>query len=212
MADKFINLYDFVDFARANRKYKDSTANNLKSALKIFEKELNTEELKSIHMVEESVGEIFRSLVIAHKDKSIVSLNTYKARLLKVIKDYKKYGVDPAKMQRWQVKEKKSTPLLIKKDKTDKKNINLSNLIHEPVENCHKIELSLSFGKAQISIPKQITPKEARTIKDILDSLSAWQKSRPINKERLFCNYKLSCVFDYSVFADYYHFYFSWIF
>jgi site-specific recombinase XerD len=91
MTDKFINLYDFVDFARANRKYPDNTANNLKSTLKIFEKELNAEELKSIDMVKDSIEEIFRSLVIAHKDKSIVSLNTYKARLLKVIKYYKKY-------------------------------------------------------------------------------------------------------------------------
>lgn len=173
MADKFINLYDFVDFARANRKYPDSTANNLKSALKIFEKELNAEELKSIHMVEESVGEIFRSLVIAHKDKSIVSLNTYKARLLKVIKDYKKYGVDPAKMQRWVTKEKKSTPLLIKKDKSDTKKITLSNLIQAPVDNCHKIELCFGKGCAQLSIPKDMTPEEANTIKKIIDSLTA---------------------------------------
>ena len=96
--DKFTDLYNFIDFAKANRKYADNTANNLKSALKIFEKELNKEELKSIDMVEDSIGEIFRSLVIANKTKSIVSLNTYKARLLKVIKDYKKYSKKINKM------------------------------------------------------------------------------------------------------------------
>lgn len=169
--DKFINLYDFIDFAKANRKYPDNTANNLKSALKIFEKELNAEELKSIDMVEESIGEIFKSLVIANKNKSIVSLNTYKARLLKVIKDYKKYGAEPSKIQSWVVKIKKSTPLLIKKDKTDKKNIILSNSINSPVENLHKIDLSFDYGKAQISIPKNINEKEAKMIKDIIDSL-----------------------------------------
>ena len=172
MADKFTSLYDFVDFARANRKYPDSTANNLKSALKIFEKELNAEEIKSIHMVEDSIGEIFRSLVIAHKDKSIVSLNTYKARLLKVIKDYKKYGVDPAKMQRWVTKEKKSTGVLIKKDKPDTKKITLSNVIHEGVDNCHKISLCLTSGYAEISIPKNISTQDAKTIKAIIDSLA----------------------------------------
>jgi len=171
--DKFINLYDFIDFARANRKYPQNTANNLKSALKIFEKELNLEELKSIDMVKESIEEIFRSLVMAHKDKSIISLNTYKARLIKVIKDYKKYGVEPGKMQNWTVKEKKSTPLLIKKDKSDKKNINLSKLIYGPVENAHKITLSLGSGSAQILIPKDISAKDAKTIKDIIDSLSS---------------------------------------
>jgi hypothetical protein len=173
MPDKFISLYDFVDFAKANRKYPDNTANNLKSAIKIFEKELNTEELKSISMVEDSIGEIFRSLVIAHKDKSIVSLNTYKARLLKVIKDYKKYGAEPSKIQNWITKTKKSTPLLIKGDKPDKKKIILSNPINTPVDNLHKIELSFNTGKAQISIPKDLSAAEVKTIKDILDSLAS---------------------------------------
>ena len=62
---------------------------------------------------------------LVFKDKSIISLNTYKARLLKVIKDYKKYGVDPGKMQSWVTKTKQYTPLLIKKDKTDKKVVKL---------------------------------------------------------------------------------------
>jgi site-specific recombinase XerD len=172
MPDKFINLYDFIDFARANRKYPDNTANNLKSALKIFEKELNTEELKSIAMVEDSIGEIFRSLAIAHKDKSIISLNTYKARLLKVIKDYKKYGSDPSKMQRWIVKTRKSTPLLINKDKTDKKKIILSNPINTPVENSYKIEITLrDNAKSTIIIPKDVSVKEIKIIKNVIDSL-----------------------------------------
>lgn len=170
--DKFTSLYDFIDFARANKKYLDSTANNLKSALKIFEKELNTEELKSIAMVEDSIGEIFRSLVIANKNKSIVSLNAYKARLLKVIKDYKRYGAEPNKIQNWVIKIKKSTPLLIKKDKLDKKKIILSNPIHATVENSHKIDLSFDYGNAQISVPKNISVKEVKIIKDILDSLA----------------------------------------
>jgi site-specific recombinase XerD len=170
--DKFINLYDFIDFAKANRKYADNTANNLKSALKIFEKELNAEELKSINMVEDSIGEIFRSLVIANKNKSIVSLNTYKARLLKVIKDYKKYGAEPSKIQHWIAKTRKSTPLLIKKDKPDKMKIILSNSINNPVENFHKIDLSFSCGKVQISIPKNIDAREAKMLKDIIDSLT----------------------------------------
>ena len=99
--ENFNNLYHFIDIAKANRKYPDNTANNLKSALKIFEKELNADESKSINMIESSIEEIFRDVAIANKDKSILSLNTYKARLLKVINDYKKYGADPAKIQKW---------------------------------------------------------------------------------------------------------------
>ena len=171
---KFTNLYDFIDFAKANRKYPANTANNLKSALKIFEKELNAEELKSIQMVEDSVGEIFRSVAIANKNKCIISLNTYKARLLKVIADYKKYGADPSKIQHWTLKKRASTPMLTKKDKTDKENISLSDSIHSPVDNNHKIEFSLENGaKALLSLPRDIQPNEIKTIKAILDSLIA---------------------------------------
>ena len=123
-------------------------------------------------MVEDSIGEIFRSLAIANKDKSIVSLNTYKARLLKVIKDYKKYGVEPSRIQHWVAKTRKSTPLLVKKDKLDKNKIILSNPINTPVENLHKIALSFDCGKVEILIPKDISIKEAKIIKDILDSLT----------------------------------------
>lgn len=178
--DNFINLYDFIDVAKANRKYPANTANNLKSALKIFEKELNQDELKSIRMIEDSVEEIFRSVVMANKQKSIISLNTYKARLIKVIEDYKKYGADPAEMRNWIIRlrqgsggqTKKSTGVLISKDKTDKENIILSESIHKGVENSHKIEFSLESGdKVVILMPRGINKNDLNTIKAILDSL-----------------------------------------
>jgi hypothetical protein len=172
--ENFKNLYHFIDIARANRKYPDNTANNLKSALKIFEKELNADESKSISMIESSIEEIFRDVAIANKDKSILSLNTYKARLLKVINDYKKYGADPAKIQKWNIKQKKSTPLLIKKDKTDKENINLSNSIYSPVDSAHKIEIVLESGtRAVLSIPRGLKKTDAETIKAVINSLTA---------------------------------------
>ena len=178
--ENFNDLYHFIDIAKANKKYPDNTANNLKSALKIFEKELNADESKSIRMVESSIEEIFRDVAIANKDKSILSLNTYKARLLKVINDYKKYGADPAKIQKWiprlrqgfDRQAKKSTPLLIKKDKTDKENINLSNSIYSPVESAHKIEIILESGaKATLFIPRGLKKTDAEVIKSVINSL-----------------------------------------
>jgi len=169
--ENFNNLYDFIDLAKINRKYPENTANNLRSALKIFEKELNADELKSVSMIASSIEEIFRGVVMANKNKSIISLNTYKARLLKVINDYKKYGIEPGKMQNWNIKIKKSTPLLIKKDKTDKGNKDISNSICATVNNIHKIELSFESGIATIVIPQDISPQEAKKIKDIIDSL-----------------------------------------
>jgi len=171
---KYSDLYNFIDFAKGNRKYPENTANGLKSALKIFEKELNMDELSSIDLVEDNIEEIFINVVGKNKDKGIGSLNTYKARVLKVIKDYQKYGVNPSKIQSWVVESRKVTShKAMKKDTTDKyedkTQTDLSNHINTPV---HKIELSLQSGKAIILIPKTINPKEIKIIKDILDSLS----------------------------------------
>jgi len=164
---KYSDLYNFIDFAKGNRKYPENTANGLKSALRIFEKELNIDELSSIDLVEENIEEIFINVVGKNKDKGIGSLNTYKARVLKVIKDYQKYGVNPSKIQSWVIKYHK----IDRPDKIiDKKETALSSYTNTPV---HKIELSLTGNnKAIITIPKNINTREIKAIKDILDSLS----------------------------------------
>jgi len=176
--NKFIDLYNFIDFAKSNRKYPSNTANGLKSALKIFEKELNIDELNSINLIEDNIDEIFINLVSKNKDKNIGSLTTYKARLLKIIHDYQRYGIDPAKMQNWTTKShiniihkshKKDTPDKVQ----DKPEIALSTTTDTPVDNMHKIELFLRPNKKSlILIPRDITAEEAKTIKTILDSLS----------------------------------------
>jgi len=192
--NKFSDLYDFIDLASANRKYTESVANNLKSTLKIFGKELNEEELGSINMIEDNIEEIFRSVANVNKDKSMGSLNTYKARLLRVIGDYKKYGANPAKIQGWTIKEKKSLPagrqaqqstgVLIAEDKKDKtlslpKHTCVENhpcaclpAGREYVNNCHRIDVALSNGShAVLIIPANISQKEIATLKSLLDSL-----------------------------------------
>ena len=172
--NKFIDLYNFIYLARNNRKYPQNTANGLKSALKIFEKVLNLDELNSIDTVEENIEEIFINAVAKNKDKNIGSMNTYKARILKVIKDNQRYGVNPAKMQGWVVKNRS---VLLRKnlnidslDKTkDNTQITLSDYTDTPV---HKIELSLQNGlRASILLPRNITEKEIEMIKSILDAI-----------------------------------------
>lgn len=174
--NKFSDLYDFVDFAKGNRKYANNTANGLKSALKIFEKELNIDELNSVGLIEDNIDEIFINLVSKNKDKNIGSLNTYKARLLKVINDYQRYGIDPGKMQNWSASHKKSLTKFNKKDLSDTKKdnpqISLSSHTNTPVDNAHKIELALRPNfKSLILIPRDISSSEAKTIKTIIDSL-----------------------------------------
>lgn len=172
--DTFLDLYQFVEFAKANRKYAVSTANNLKSALKIFERELTSNEQNSIDIVEQNIDEIFVNVINKNKDKDFNSLNTYKSRLLKVMADYKRYGKDPSQIQHWIARHRNFTPVLKTQDKQDKPQINLSANIPTPVEtpsSHHKIELAFASGKATLSVPTNLSPKDAQKIKAILDSL-----------------------------------------
>jgi hypothetical protein len=167
--NKFSDLYDFVDLAQSNRKYTESVANNLKSSLKIFGKELTEEELGSVNLIKDRIEEIFNNVANNNKDKSIGSLNTYKARLLRIINDYKKYGANPGKIQGWTVNKRQFTPLLNNKDKKDK---SLSLPTNTPVESVHKIELLLTNNFiATLLIPKNITAEDAKIIKAVIDSL-----------------------------------------
>jgi hypothetical protein len=171
--NKFNDLYDFIDFAKSNRKYPSNTANGLKSALKIFEKELNLDELNSINLIEDNIDEIFINVVSKNKDKNIGSLNTYKARFLKIIHDYQKYGIDPSKMQGWNTSQKNINHKLAKKDTLDKRQDKIGTTISDHTNTpVHKIELSLRKDiKSVIIIPKDINIKEVKMLKTILDSL-----------------------------------------
>lgn len=165
---KFIELYQFLEFAKNNRKYPESTANNLKSALKIFENVLTEEESDSVELVQNRIEEIFISVVNKNKDKNIASLNTYKALVSRVLDDYKKYGENPAKLQNWHIDSRLSTPRLITKDKPDKLKDNqisaLSTPTHPPVENNannDNIEITIqSNSRIKIMLPKDKNQKE----------------------------------------------------
>ncbi|HQK64024.1 MAG TPA: hypothetical protein PLF16_02640, partial [Candidatus Staskawiczbacteria bacterium] len=102
--DNFKTLYNFLEFSKNNKKYTDPVANNIKSALKIFEHELTEEEAGSIDLAQQNIEEIFLGVVGHNKQKSIASLNAYKARVIRVMQDYQKYGKNPSKMQTWEPK------------------------------------------------------------------------------------------------------------
>jgi hypothetical protein len=124
-------------------------------------------------LVEDNIEEIFINVVGKNKDKGIGSLNTYKARVLKVIRDYQRYGINPSKIQGWMTKpHKEITHKIAEKDITDKEQDKsqtaLSDYTNTPV---HKIELSLQSGKAVILVSKNINSKEINMLKSILDSL-----------------------------------------
>jgi len=164
--DNFKTLYGFLEFSKNNKKYTEPVANNIKSALKIFEKELTEEEANSIDLAQQNIEEIFLGVISHNKQKSIASLNAYKARVIRVIQDYQKYGKNPSKIQTWEPKERKSTPPLNLKDKKDK---DLSLPINTRV---NKVKLSFKNGVVQISMPTEISQAEAQRIKYIIDALT----------------------------------------
>jgi len=172
----FKDLYNFLELARNNRKYPESVANNIKSALKIFENELNQEEKKSIEMIVDNMEDIFLEVVNHNNEKGIASLSAYKARVLRIIKDYQRYGKEPSKIQNWEPKERKSTALLNNKDKKDKTKDKptalLSPAINTPVDSANKIELALEKGTATMLLPVQISNTDAKKIKGIIDALA----------------------------------------
>lgn len=95
-------LNGFVDVALRNRKYAPNTAYGYKAALKVFDDELSLEEHESFELFKERFDQIFSSIVNKkQKDFSISSLQVYKRRVLYVLRDYEKYGVDPSKMANW---------------------------------------------------------------------------------------------------------------
>lgn len=108
----FQTLYEFIDRALKNRKYAPNTALGLKAALKLFEAEIHDEERDSVQKFKDNLEEIYHAVASKNKNVSADSLLTYKYRVVRVIGDYEKYGVDPTKMSTWTkktvVRQKKS--------------------------------------------------------------------------------------------------------
>lgn len=101
---KIQDIYDFVDRAIKSRKYPENTGMALKTALKLFDAELNDEERNSVEEFRKNIDQIYQSVFSKNKNFSAGSLATYKSRVLKALSDFEKYGIDPTKMAGWSPK------------------------------------------------------------------------------------------------------------
>lgn len=169
------DLLDFIDAAVKSRKYPRSTAAAKRSALRLFSAELNEDEAKSLESFEKNFGSIYQE--VFNKNKSAMSANslvTYKRRVSGLIRDYKKYGLDPTKMANWSRPVRRTTPRVAGKESPDKQAAKRIDA-HDQAD-VYRFELPLREGvKAIISTPKDITKKEIQKIKkyvDFLDSIS----------------------------------------
>jgi len=126
---KFEELYDFINRAINNRNYAGNTGISLKTALRLFEKEINDEEKNSIDKFHKNIEQIYHSVCSKNKNFSAGSLATYKSRVIKVVTDYEKYGADPTKMSSWTKKAVSHSKRGINKpnDLREKNHISLEN-------------------------------------------------------------------------------------
>lgn len=174
MNNKFEELHSFIERAVKNRKYATNTGFGLKAALKMFEKEINEEEKNSISKFRENLDAIYRSVSQRNKNITADTLEVYKRRVDKVLRDYENYGIDPTMMSSWQTK-----PGVVKSKKQDSKNRKdeVNDVAQESgvvldISGTHKVELPLRTNAKFVAfVPNDFKKKEWEWIKGILDAV-----------------------------------------
>lgn len=171
-------LLDFIDTAERNRKYPGGTAAGRRSALRLFESELNDEEKESLDTFKKNLDQIYQNVFNKNKSNmSAGSLATYKMRLLSLIKDYEKYGQDPTKLANWNrpvrkynktssdQEPKQSNPTTEAKQKM---------LLPEKGSDFSRFELPLRPGiKAIIIVPSDISKSEVEKLRSYINFLDS---------------------------------------
>jgi hypothetical protein len=154
---KFNVLYDFVESAIRSRKYPPATASALKTALKLFEAELKPEEAASLDLFIQHFEQIYRDVCTKNSQRySASSLSVYKSRVLKVIGDYTKYGIDPTKMAGW------SPRVIVRGPKS--KSASKTDMAKEPMIGGSEFNSSFTFefsGGIRLLIPRNKLTSEA---------------------------------------------------
>lgn len=169
------DLEDFIDAAEKSRKYPRNTAAAKRSALRMFGTELNDDEAQSLEAIESNFDSIYQEVFNKNKaDMSASSLLTYKRRVSGLLKDYKKYGLDPTKMANWSRPVRKTT----RKTETSE---NTPPSAKEPQVSeqtrVSRFELPLRDGViVSISVPRDITKKEVQKIRKYIDFLESISK------------------------------------
>lgn len=184
-------LLDFIDTAERNRKYPVGTAAGRRSALRLFEVELNDEEKESLDTFKKNLDQIYQNVFNKNKSNMIAgSLATYKMRLLSLIKDYEKYGQDPTKLANWnrpvrrynkassEQEPKRSNPTAKPKQEV---------LLPEKGSDFSRFELPLRPGiKAIIIVPSDISKSEVEKLRsyiNFLDSIAGNEEGVSKNEE-----------------------------
>jgi len=184
-------LLDFIETAERNRKYPSGTAAGRRSALRLFETELNEEEKESLDTLKKNIEQIYQNVFNKNKSNmSAKSLVTYKLRLLSLIKDFEKYGQDPTKLSSWNRpvrKYKKKDAEKENKQESSRSESKQEVLLPEKGADFSRFELPLRPGiKAIIIVPTDISKSEVdklRSYINFLDSIADSSTASHNNEE-----------------------------
>ena len=174
---------DFIDAAEKSRKYPGNTASARRSAVRLFEHELNEQEKASLDTLKKNLDQIYTNVFNKNKSNmTVASLETYKNRFIALVKEYEKYGINPTMMANWNRPIRK---ISTKDDKTKNnvpENMEVRESEYKEIE-MSRFELPLRPGiKAIILVPSNITRDEVNKVRkyiDFLDSIA----SEPSNNE-----------------------------
>jgi hypothetical protein len=175
------NLMDFIDAAEKNRKYPGNTASARRSAVRLFEQELNEQEKTSLDTLKKNLDQIYANVFNKNKSNmTVASLETYKNRFIALIKEYEKYGVNPTMMANWnRIVRKVSTKSDKVKNSNAPENLEIKENDFKEIE-MSRFELPLRPGiKAIILVPSNITKSEVDKVRkyiDFLDSIASETK------------------------------------
>ncbi len=170
------SLSNFIDAAARSRNYPASTAAALRTALRLFEKELNDAERSSAQTFSENLDTVYQSAAGRHqKTISAASMYTYYRRMKTLLADYQRYGTDPTAMATWNRPKRAvrvPAPNVVVPAQVSR---------HEPAHTpspvvpdaraAHRLEIALRPDvKATLILPTQVTAEDATIIKAFVDA------------------------------------------
>ncbi len=180
-------LKEFVSQAERNRKYPPNTASGLKAALKLFESEANEDEVESLDKFKQNFEQIYSAVFQRNKTKmTTTSIEVYKSRVQKLIKDYESYGDNPTKFASWSptIVRRSKKSVVVNEDMDDSNGRPSTNTTTFTSTGLTEFKLPLDNDRyAMIYTPKDLTENEFRKIKGYIDYLGLLVGAEQGNKE-----------------------------
>ncbi|TSC72279.1 MAG: Uncharacterized protein G01um101438_597 [Parcubacteria group bacterium Gr01-1014_38] len=168
-------LSAFVDTAERNRNYPSNTAAGLRSALRLFERELNGTERASVEQLSKNLDKIYRQVVSRNQQKmTAASMETYRRRIKNLLSDYENYGVDPTRIAEWNRPTRKvlarEPGSVISNPSTDSSAAPTS-VPNNETPATSRLEIVLRpDARAILVLPANLTKEDAAAIKALVDA------------------------------------------